>query len=80
MTKQAAVFISEGLSVMEEGVFLLTGTERRQVCELIQQLHNLTGSTTDLEAGREGLRQDNGCAWPAPTSDSLARPLTQLSA
>jgi hypothetical protein len=73
MTKQAAMYIIGGLDVMEEAVPELTGTERRQVCELMQQLHDLTGHTADLEQCREALRQDSGCAWPAPTPESLAR-------
>lgn len=77
MTKQEANIISEALGEMEDAVNTLTGTERRQVCEMMQQISTLAGNPHDLEECREDLRKDNGCAWPAPTADSLARPAVQ---
>lgn len=41
MTKQEANIISEALGEMEDAVNTLTGTERRQVCEMMQQISTL---------------------------------------
>ena len=80
MTKKAAYFISEGLNIMEDGIFMLKGKQRKQVCELMQQLQNLTGARVDLEARREYVRLEwGGGKWPAPTPDSLAEPYREPS-
>jgi hypothetical protein len=80
MTEKESKSISAGLDCMENAVDTLKGEERRQVCQLMQQLSDLTGYTVDLEACREEIRQEwieEGRGWPAPDTESLARPLTQ---
>lgn len=47
MTEQEELFITEGLSVMEEALFTLEGEERRQVEGLMQQLSALTSPVAD---------------------------------
>lgn len=79
MTKQEGHIISEALGEMEDAVNTLTGVERRQVCELMQQLSTLAGNPHDLEECREEMRQFHGCVWPAPAPDRIARPSTLLS-
>lgn len=80
MTQQEGHIISEALGEMEDAVNTLTGVERRQVCELMQQLSILAGNPHDLEECREESRLDmiaQGRGWPAPALDSLARPVVQ---
>ena len=78
MTKAAQDGIAAGLGEMEDTVPLLTGTDRRDYCELMQRLSTLAGNPHNLEAIREESRLDmiaQGAGWPAPTADSLARPV-----
>ena len=64
------MIIASALTVLEEAVTTLQGMERRELCELMQRLQDLTGVQANLAAQREVLGKFHGRAWPAPRSSA----------